>query len=148
MCIQSSYLPLTCTHVETHIRSAHQYDVPDGNSPKQLRFGVGVQHHVARMPVARHCQGVGPRHVSTGHLQLQKKNQIKFTQWIGSLASDQPGWPSSVWGSLKDTGSLQDESTDLHETCRFAVRPVCRKTGRVGAPSLKEDVCEVVGEKL
>lgn len=55
------------THTyRTH--GAHQNDVSDGSSPKQLGCCVGVQHHMARVPAARARKGLLPRQLPTRHL--------------------------------------------------------------------------------
>lgn len=41
-----------CTHSHSNGSLPHQYDMSDGNSPKQLSFGGRVEHHMARMPAA------------------------------------------------------------------------------------------------
>lgn len=40
-------------HVEAHtVTFPHQYDMSDGDAPKQQSICVTVEHHVARVPAA------------------------------------------------------------------------------------------------
>lgn len=61
------FVPWHTHKYRTH--GAHQNDVSDGSSPKQLGCCVGIQHHMARMPAARARQGLLPRQLSTRHLR-------------------------------------------------------------------------------
>lgn len=74
------FVPWHTHKYRTH--GAHQNDVSDGSSPKQLGCCVGIQHHMARMPAARARQGLLPRQLSTRHLrEKQTEKLLTATVW-------------------------------------------------------------------
>lgn len=65
------------THALPHTALPHQYDMSDGNSPKQLSFCVRVEHHMACMPAAWARQRLSPRQLSARHLQVYAQTAVQ-----------------------------------------------------------------------
>lgn len=85
---------LTCMHAHTHGSAPpHQYDMSNGNFPKQLSFCVTVEHHMTCMPAAWARQRLRPRQLSTCHLQEYTQTQSELLSDRSELITDHTAWP-------------------------------------------------------